>query len=225
MAYELIINNVQFPVAPAQVQISHPNRNKTITLINDTDVNVIKPQGLKEYSFELLLPRVKYPWAKYPWVTKENGFIPAEYYQDLLINLKTQGKVFNFSLRRTLPNGTELPDINLDVSLEELSFKEDVANGVDLVAELKLKEFVEYGAKLEHVSTNVRTAKTQVKVVAKARKSSKEKPKSYVVKKDDTLWKICKKELGNGSRHAEIAKLNGINNTGEISVGRVIKLG
>lgn len=36
----------------------------------------------------------------------------------------------------------------------------------------------------------------------------KPKPRIYVVKSGDSLWKIAKKELGRGARHEEIFKLN-----------------
>ncbi len=41
-----------------------------------------------------------------------------------------------------------------------------------------------------------------------ARSNNSEKYKIYVVKEDDSLWKIAAKELGNGARYHEITKLN-----------------
>lgn len=48
--------------------------------------------------------------------------------------------------------------------------------------------------------------------------------KTYVVKKGDNLWNICKKELGDGSKFGELAKKNGISNPSLIYPGQVIKL-
>lgn len=45
----------------------------------------------------------------------------------------------------------------------------------------------------------------------------------YIVKAGDTLWKIAKELLGNGSRYGEIIKLNGIKND-LIRVGQVLKI-
>lgn len=45
----------------------------------------------------------------------------------------------------------------------------------------------------------------------------------YTVKAGDTLWKIAKERLGNGSRYGEIIELNGIKND-LIRVGQVLKI-
>lgn len=50
------------------------------------------------------------------------------------------------------------------------------------------------------------------------------KPKSYTVKKGDSLYKIAEKQLGSGSRYPEIAKLNGLKDPNKIQIGQVLKL-
>ncbi len=48
----------------------------------------------------------------------------------------------------------------------------------------------------------------------------------YVVKEDDSLWKIAAKELGNGSRYEEISKLNSdiLNNENKLKLGMKLRL-
>lgn len=41
-----------------------------------------------------------------------------------------------------------------------------------------------------------------------------------VVQKGDTLWKLAKKHLGDGSLYTEIAAANGIKNANKLSVGK-----
>lgn len=48
--------------------------------------------------------------------------------------------------------------------------------------------------------------------------------RTYVVQPNDSFWKIASKELGNGLRFAEIAKLNGLKVTSTIHPGDVLKL-
>ncbi len=48
-------------------------------------------------------------------------------------------------------------------------------------------------------------------------------PKTYTVKKGDSLWQIAQSQLGNGSRWPEIQKLNGLSGT-TIYAGQVLKL-
>ncbi len=48
-------------------------------------------------------------------------------------------------------------------------------------------------------------------------------PKTYTVKKGDSLWQIAQSQLGNGSRWPEIQKLNGLSGT-TIYAGQVLKI-
>jgi nucleoid-associated protein YgaU len=55
---------------------------------------------------------------------------------------------------------------------------------------------------------------------------SNESIRWYVVKEDDSLWKIAEKQLGNGSRYKEISKLNAdiLVNEDEVDPGMRLKL-
>lgn len=48
-------------------------------------------------------------------------------------------------------------------------------------------------------------------------------PKTYTVKKGDSLWAIAASQLGNGSRWPEIQKLNGLTST-TIFAGQKLKI-
>lgn len=62
--YELYIDGVLFPVTPGSLNIKINNKNKTITLINEGEVNLIKSPGLSDITIpELLLPINKYPFS------------------------------------------------------------------------------------------------------------------------------------------------------------------
>ena len=68
--YWMYIDKVLFPVTPGKLETSINETNKTITLINEGEVNLIKTQGLTAISTEVLLPTlIEYPFAVYP-----NGF-------------------------------------------------------------------------------------------------------------------------------------------------------
>ncbi|MEU1908097.1 LysM peptidoglycan-binding domain-containing protein [Streptomyces hygroscopicus] len=47
---------------------------------------------------------------------------------------------------------------------------------------------------------------------------------TYTVGRGDTLWSIAASKLGDGSRYKEIAKLNGLKDADDISVGQKLKL-
>lgn len=46
----------------------------------------------------------------------------------------------------------------------------------------------------------------------------------HIVKPEDTLWKIAKKTLGDGSRYKEIARLNNLRNSDSLQVGNKLLL-
>ena len=76
----------------------------------------------------------------------------------------------------------------------------------------------------KHRSLKTTPTKTILSVENK-RPAAKQVPKTYTVQPGDSLWKICKKELGDGSKYLEIASLNNIANANLIQPGQVIRFG
>lgn len=219
--YGFFMDGLQLPVAPPKLNTKIQNKNKTITLINEGEVNLLKTAGLTELSFDVLLPNSKYPFAVYP-----DGFQPATQYLDKFEKLKISKEPFQFIVTRAKPNGDLLFDTNLKVSLEDYEIKEDAENGFDIEVAISLKQYRDYGTKKLVIKTASAGSQTSKKVTTtKDRPSSKTSPESYTVKSGDTLWAICQKELGSGSKYNEIAKLNGIKNPNLIKPGQVIRLG
>lgn len=219
--YGFFIDGIQLPVAPPKLSTKIKNKNKTITLINEGEVNLLKTAGLTELSFDVLLPNAKYPFAVYP-----DGYQSAAYYLDKLEKLKVNKKPFQFIVIRSRPNGNLLFDTNIRVTLEEYEIKEDATEGFDVFVAIQLKQYRDYGTKKLVVTPPSNKAQDAQKVtITKTRPSNKTPAKTYTVKSGDSLWAICKKELGDGSKHQEIAKLNGIKNPSMIKAGQVIKFG
>ena len=226
MAYIFYLGEVQLPIAPSKLQLKINNNNKTVTLINDGEINIIKTPGLTDISFEILLPNVKYPFATY-----HEGYRKADYYLSILDNLKTSLASFQFIVARTKPNGDYLFSTNMTVTLEDYTITEDADKyGTDVGVSIKLKQYRAYTTKTIKVDTpsNAGTIKTSTKKVAtvvNSRPATKTMAKNHTVKIGETLWSICRMELGDGSKYSKIAKLNGISNPNLIKVGQVIKLG
>ncbi|MGE7977367.1 LysM peptidoglycan-binding domain-containing protein [Psychrobacillus sp. NPDC093200] len=218
MAYSFFIDGIQLPVAPSSLEMKINNQNKTITLINEGEVNLLKHAGLTDISLEVLLPNVKYPFAVYP-----DGFQPATFYLEKLEKLKISKKPFQFIVTRLKPIGDLLFDTNIKVSLEDYSIEEDAENGFDITVPITLKQYREYGTKVIQVKKAKSAKAKPVATAVKKRATTKTPPKSHKVVKGDTLWAICKKYLGDGSKYPEIAKKNNIKNPNLIFPGQVIK--
>ena len=79
MAYDFYLDAMLLPVTPSKLTISIDNKNKTMVLINDGEINILKKPGLTDISFTALLPQTKYPFAVY-----KNGFQKADVFLDKL---------------------------------------------------------------------------------------------------------------------------------------------
>ncbi|MEK4170959.1 LysM domain-containing protein [Lysinibacillus sp. FSL L8-0312] len=222
--YNFFLDGVQLPIAPAELTININNKNETITLIDNSEINLLKKAGLTDFSFKILLPNVKYPFAVYP-----NGFQPATYYTDKLEALKLNQKPFYFLVNRMKPNGTLLFDTNILVSLESYGIYESAENGFDLEVDIELKQYRTWGTKKVEIITTAKNAKAPAtsKVEKKRDTSTKSTAKTHKVVKGDTLWGICKKYFGTvtDSKINEIVKLNNLANPNLIKEGQVLKLG
>ncbi len=226
--YNFLIDNVQFPIAPAELSTKINGRNETIVLMNEGEVNIIKRTGLTDIEFEVLLPNVKYPFAVYP-----NGFQPATFYLQKLKELMQGEKPFPFIVNRMLPNGNLLFDTDMIVSLENYEISESAEEGFDVNVKIELKQYQDYGNKKVTLKTSTKpkngvgTTKTASKAVVEQKRptTGKVTPKTHTVKQGETLWAIAKKYLGDGSKCTELAKINNISNPNMIKAGQVIKLG
>ncbi len=225
MAYNMYLDGVLLPITPSKIQTKIKNQNKTINLINDGEINILKSPGLTEISFDVLLPQVKYPFAIYP-----NGFRQADFYLNKFEELKINGTVFQFICSRVSPAGNLLFDTNMKVTLEDYRILEDATQGLDIKVRVNLKQYKDYGTKTVNIVTKPKEVTTKPVVVASVSTprpaETAPKPKTYTVAKGDTLWNIAKKNLGNGARYTEIYNLNKdkIKNPNLIYPGQVLTL-
>ena len=112
--YYFYLDKLLLPIAPEKLQLKIGNNNKTLTLINEGEINILKKAKLTEIDFDILLPNVKYPFATY-----NNSFQNASYFLENIEKLKTSEKPFQFIVSRKMPNGKILFDTNIKVSLED----------------------------------------------------------------------------------------------------------
>lgn len=216
--YSFFIDGVRLPVTPGSLETKIKNKNKVVTLLSGDEINILKAPGLTEMSFDMLVPSTEYPFARY-----DSGFKPPSFFLTKLEDLKASKKAFQFIASRTGPGNRLSFETNLRVSLEDYSILENVENGTDLTVKVKLKQYRDYRVKKVIVTKTAQS--TGIKSQTADSRPSKEPEKTYTVKSGDTLWKICRKELGDGARYPEVAKLNDISNPNLIIPGQVIRFG
>ncbi|MBE5886770.1 MAG: LysM peptidoglycan-binding domain-containing protein [Lachnospiraceae bacterium] len=193
MAYDIYMDKVLLPVAPSEIKTKIKNKNKTIELINEGEVNMLKSAGLTELSFSLLLPNQKYPFARYT-----EGFQNAAYYLKIFEEYKTNKKPFQFIIARMLPTGSVLFYTNIKVSLEDYNIEDSANEGFDIKVTLNLKQYKEYGTKTANVSAYIRP-KVMTGTIRNNGAGANTSGTSYKIVGGDTLYNIAKKKKGDGS--------------------------
>ena len=217
MAYYFFMDKKMLPVAPPKLSVRINNSNKTINLINDGEVNLLKNAALTEIAFDVLLPNNEYPFADY------NSFSMdfAESYLSDFKTLKLSKDPFQFIVTRMTNDFVFLFDTNITVSLEDYEIIEDANNGTDVLASIRLKQYKPYGTKTATIKTNADGTKTAV--VDEPRLTTKPVPNTAKIMKDQTLLQIVKKNFGNTKMYSQIKKLNGITNPNNMPAGTVLR--
>lgn len=205
--YYFYMGSVLLPIAPEKFTLKIKNQNKTVTLINEGEVNILKDAGLTELEFDVLIPAVKYSFATY-----DDGFKRPSYFTDHFEELKTSKKPFEFKAVRQMPDGKMLFDTIMTVSMESYTITENANEGFDLKVSIKLKQYKYFGTKKDLkiiVDNETNTASATVEKQRETENSPEPKKETtYTVQKGDCLWNIAKKFYGNGSNWTAIYEAN-----------------
>lgn len=204
MGYDVYLGNCLLPITPEKITTKINGNNKTVTLINDGEINILKKPGLTDIEFTAMIPQVKYPYAVY-----KDGFIDAGYYFNVLEGLKNSLKPFQFIVCRRTPIGKQLLNTNIKVSLEEYKISEDVKLGFDFEVKISLKQFKEYGTK----QINVQIASGKPKASVEPNRETNNSPAStsaqtHIVKSGECLCAIAKYYYGSESKYIDIYNAN-----------------
>jgi hypothetical protein len=144
MAYYFMMGVVPLPITPSSLTIKTPSMNKTLNLINEGEINIPKDQGLREISFEFLLPTVQ----KYPFATWQFGSYTATALIPLLNMWKKTKFYFPFIVVRMSPKGEFMYFTSIKCLIEDFEYKEDAEEyGLDTMCSITLKEYKHFGTK------------------------------------------------------------------------------
>lgn len=198
--YYFYMGSVLLPIPPESFSLKIKNTNKTVTLINEGEINILKEAGLTDLEFKVLIPAVEYSFATY-----EGGFKPQSYFLTHFENLKTEKEPFQLIVSRKMSNGKLLFDTNMTVSLEDYQINEKSNEGFDLVVSIKLKQYRLYGTKIVKVDNNVASVENQRE---QSKSPAPKQDTTYTVKSGDCLWNIAKEFYGNGSKYTKIYEAN-----------------
>ena len=156
--YYLRIAGINFPVAPESITTEHENKNQTVVLANEKEINIIKKPGLQNFSFDVRLPEDEYSWAYWeqPEGAKlESGFNEPNAFLKILEDLKK--KKSSFVLMVVREDGE---NFKKKVTLETLSITE-AKEGI--TASCSFKEYKDFKTKIKKKksTTTSKTTKTR----------------------------------------------------------------
>lgn len=190
--YIFYLDGILVPITPSSITTKINNKNKVVTLINDGDFNILKEEGLKEFTFDMCLPAYKYPFAR-------GVLLPINYYLNMLSFLKNSKKPFRFIVIREGAIGSSGYNTVMLVSLENYEIKEDAGNGRDVVVSVTLKEYKNVKSTLfKYIDIGAQAIGTTLSVATfistKTRDSSSKKLKELIRLKKETLFILLQKK-------------------------------
>lgn len=191
--YRFQIDDLELPFAPSSLNVKINNKNETITLINEGEVNIPKLPGLTEISFTARIPQTQYPFA--------SKLKSAAVYTDKFKALKLSKKNFKLTISRPQIANRKANGYGssvFTVTLEDYTIKENAEEGLDLLIDLNFKEYVPYSTKVykKVQKPNTDGEKTELKKATNTIAKPASTNKSYTVVKGDNLWKIARKFYG-----------------------------
>ncbi len=200
--YRFQFGRLVLPVTPSKLTVKIKGNNKTLSLVNEREMSILRAPGLTEITFDAVLPML----GRYPFSAV--SYRCPDYYLNAFEKLMLAKKPFQFSVIRKAPDGKELFDTDMKVSLESYTITEDANQGLDLTVSITLKQYIEYTTKTKSViQPNEESEPTIIEENIRDA-SSAPKEKTYMVKPGDCLWTIAKKYYNDGAQYKEIYEAN-----------------
>ena len=190
---------IYFTVNPARLTVTRPNENRVRSLAMGGTVNIWGGRGLREVKLTTFLPAATSPFY--------NGQEP----ESVLAMLKSWQD--SGDPVRLIISGSDINDAFL---IEDVS--ETLAEGDrDVGLTLTLREY-------KFKSALAALAGGSAASVSKTRTDERVTPKTYTVKKGDTLWDIACRFYGDGTKWGTIATKNGVADPRKLQIGKVLTL-
>lgn len=219
--YVFYLDTLRAPITPSKLTVKIKGSNKTLTLVNESELNILRMPSLSEISFEMVLPML----GQYSFADEyQRPDVYLSFLEDRMVNKKP----IQFIVNRVTPTGELLFDTNIKASIEDYSIVENASNGFDMTVSVNLKQYIYYATKVVTVTKPQSTTKLKATVKATTKRDDSSAPSvsSHTVVSGDCLWNIAKKYYGDGSQYTKIYEANKdkISNPNLIYPGQVLTI-
>lgn len=137
--YHFYLGDMELPLAPEKYSLCLPKRCEVLRMADGSEVSLARPCGLREISFEVLLPY----FTDSPLVRDGVTVYRPVYYLNRLAEWAAEGKARRLIIYRTLPDGTEIFNTNMLVDLASYDVLEAADLGFDIKVAVHLREHIE----------------------------------------------------------------------------------
>ena len=137
------------------------NQNKTVILLNDSEINILKNAGLTDFQFRFMVPHTTYPFGNsskasvlesilpgvnsiYSFANISSLFTPQQEWINIMETLKTQRFPFWFRVIRTRP-GSSINNISYDTSTKTYSYQSFETNTMVTLEDYKITDDADEG--------------------------------------------------------------------------------
>ena len=193
---------IYLAVNPSRITVSRPNENLVYSLAMGGTVNVWSGRGLREVTLDTFLPHGDSPFY--------NGQSP-----DTILAMLKRWQDSGDPVRLII-SGSDINDAFLIEDVTEVLREGDHDTGVIL----KLRE---YKFKSDLAALAGGSGGASYGTVQK-RTDERVTPKTYTVKKGDTLWDIACRFYGDGTKWGVLAKKNSVSDPRKLQIGKVLTL-
>ena len=189
---------IYFTVNPARIAVSRPNRNRVLPLAMGGTVNAWGGRGLREVRLETFLPDADSPF--YDGTDPQTVLAMLRAWQD------------SGDPVRLILSGSDINDAFLIEDVTETLREGDRDVGLTLT----LREY-KFKSALAALAGEGGTGTV-------SRQDERVLPKTYTVKKGDTLWGIACRFYGDGTKWGTLAAKNGVSDPRKLQIGTVLTL-
>ncbi|MBQ3200239.1 MAG: hypothetical protein IJB67_07750 [Firmicutes bacterium] len=135
--YHFFIGDMELPLAPEKYALRLPKKSEVLTLADGSEMSLPRPCGLREISFEVLLPY----FADAPLVRDGVQVRKPIYYMNRLAEWAQSAEPRRLIIYRTLPSGEEIFNTNMLVTLDGYQVLEMADLGFDVRVAINLREY------------------------------------------------------------------------------------